>query len=71
MWSWNAALALVCGDTVIWKPSDLTPLTALATTTLVRRAALAAGAPVDVCQVVFGDASVGAALAADHRVPVL
>ena len=71
VWSWNAALALVCGDTVIWKPSDLTPLTALATTTLVRRAALAAGAPVDVCQVVFGDASVGAALAADHRVPVL
>jgi aldehyde dehydrogenase (NAD+) len=56
---------------VIWKPSDLTPLTALATTTLVRRAASAAGAPVDVCQVVFGDASVGAALAADHRVPVL
>ncbi len=71
VWSWNAALALVCGDTVIWKPSDLTPLTALATTTLVRRAASAAGAPVDVCQVVFGDASVGAALAADHRVPVL
>ena len=61
----------MCGDTVIWKPSDLTPLTALATTTLVRRGALSAGAPVDVCQVVFGDASVGAALAADHRVPVL
>lgn len=71
VWSWNAALALVSGDTVIWKPSDLTPLTALATTTLVRRAALAAGAPVDVCQVVFGGASVGAALAADHRVAVL
>jgi aldehyde dehydrogenase (NAD+) len=71
VWAWNAALAIVCGDPVIWKPSDLTPLTALATTALVRRAAVAAGAPIDICQVVFGDANIGAALAADHRVALL
>ena len=39
VWSWNAALALVCGDPVVWKPSERTPLTAIATTALLRRAA--------------------------------
>jgi aldehyde dehydrogenase (NAD+) len=38
VWSWNAALALVCGDTVIWKPSEKTPLTALATQALFEQA---------------------------------
>ena len=38
VWSWNAALALVCGNPVIWKPSEKTPLTALAVDALVRRA---------------------------------
>jgi len=71
VWSWNAALALICGDTVVWKPSDLTPLTALATTTLVRRAAVHAGLPPDVCQVVLGDSSIGAAMAADPRFPLV
>ena len=71
VWSWNAALALICGDTVIWKPSELTQLTALATTTLVRRAAVHAGLPPDVCQVVLGDSSIGSALVADTRVPLI
>ncbi len=39
VWSWNSALALVCGDPVVWKPSDKTPLTALATQALFERAA--------------------------------
>ena len=39
VWAWNAALALVCGDSVIWKPSEKTPLTALATQALFERAA--------------------------------
>ena len=39
VWSWNAALALVCGDPVIWKPSDKTPLTAVACSALFERAA--------------------------------
>ena len=45
VWSWNAALALVAGDPVLWKPSDKTPLTALACDALLRRAAADVGAP--------------------------
>ena len=45
VWSWNAALALVAGDPVLWKPSDKTPLTALACDALFQRAAAEVGAP--------------------------
>ena len=45
VWSWNAAIALVCGDTVVWKPSEMTPLTALACQALLERAAGDVGAP--------------------------
>ena len=45
VWSWNAAIALVCGDTLVWKPSELTPLTALACQALAERAATDVGAP--------------------------
>ncbi|HRD62240.1 MAG TPA: aldehyde dehydrogenase family protein, partial [Nocardioides sp.] len=45
VWSWNAALALVCGDAVVWKPSEKTLLTALACHTLLTRAAERVGAP--------------------------
>ena len=45
VWAWNAAIALVCGDTVVWKPSELTPLTALACQALIERAADDVGAP--------------------------
>ena len=71
VWSWNAALALVCGDPIIWKPSELTPLTALATDALLRRAMQAVGAPADLNQVVLGDGSVGAALVAHRGVPLV
>src|SRR5207244_10817175 len=43
VWAWNTAIALVCGDTVVWKPSETTPLTALACHTLLRRAAADVG----------------------------
>ncbi len=45
VWSWNAALALVCGDPVVWKPSEKTPLTALACDALFQQAAAEVGAP--------------------------
>ena len=51
VWSWNTALAVVCGNPVIWKPSDKTPLTALACQALIARAAADAGAPADISQV--------------------
>ncbi len=71
VWSWNAALALVCGNPVIWKPSELTPLTALATDALLRRAIDECGAPADLDQVLLGDATVGAALVAHRDVPLV
>ena len=71
VWSWNAALALVAGDPVIWKPSDKTPLTALACDALLARAAADVGAPAGLNQVVQGGADVGAALAAHEGVAIV
>ncbi len=73
VWSWNTALALVCGDAVVWKPSEKTPLTALATEALYRRAAAKFGpeAPADLVTVLIGGREIGEALVDDHRVPVL
>src|SRR5262249_4378659 len=51
VWSWNAAVALVCGDPVIWKPSEATPLTALAANALLNRAITELGAPAHLSQV--------------------
>ncbi len=62
VWSWNTALALVCGDPVIWKPSEITPLTALACQAILARAIAEAGAPADLSQVVIGGPEVGTAL---------
>jgi aldehyde dehydrogenase (NAD+) len=72
VWSWNAALALVCGDPVLWKPSEKTPLTALATQAVFERAAARFGeAPAHLAQVLIGRADVGEALAGDPRVPLI
>lgn len=71
VWAWNTALALVCGDTVVWKPSELTPLTALACHALLRRAAVEAGADPEVHQLVLGGAEHGAVLADDERVALI
>jgi aldehyde dehydrogenase (NAD+) len=71
VWSWNAALALVCGNPVVWKPSELSPLTALAADALLRRAARECGAPDDLGQVVIGNAEVGAELVTHHGVPLV
>jgi aldehyde dehydrogenase (NAD+) len=62
VWSWNCAIALVCGDPVVWKPSERAPLTALASQALLSRAAADVGAPPDVSQVVLGDRQAGEAL---------
>jgi len=70
VWSWNAALALVCGDPVIWKPSSRTPLTALACQALFRRAVERFGdAPEGLVEVIVGSA--GRALVDDPRVPLV
>jgi aldehyde dehydrogenase (NAD+) len=71
VWSWNAALAFVCGDPVVWKPSEKTLLTALACQALASEAARRAGAPAAVSALVLGGADVGEALVDDPRVALL
>lgn len=72
VWAWNTALALVCGDTVVWKPSEKTPLTALACAALLRRAAQGMDdVPETLVQVVVGGPKVGEALADDPRLPLV
>src|SRR5258705_2018012 len=72
VWSWNAALALVCGDPVIWKPSEKTPLTALAVQALFERAAVRFGdAPADLSRVLIRERDIREALAAHPQVPLV
>ena len=72
VWAWNAALALVCGDSVVWKPSEKTPLTALAVRALFARAAARFGdAPAGLVELVLGGRETGIALAEDRRVPLV
>ena len=62
VWSWNAAVAFVCGDTIVWKPSSMTPLTSMACSALVDRAASECGAPEAVQRLVIAGAREGQAL---------
>ena len=71
VWAWNTAIALVCGDTVVWKPSELTPLTALACQALIERAAAEVGAPREVTRLIQGGREVGERLVDDPRVALL
>ena len=72
-WCWNSALALVCGDPVIWKPSEKTPLTALACQGVLERALARFGdeAPAGLSQVLVGGPAVGAALVEDPKVALI
>ena len=73
VWAWNATLAIVCGDSVVWKPSEKTPLTALATQALFERARVRFGseAPEALSQVIIGGAATGQALVDDPRVALV
>jgi aldehyde dehydrogenase (NAD+) len=64
VWAWNAALALVCGNSIIWKPSEKTPLTAIAVHAIFDQVAIDFGpdAPPNLSQLVLGGADVGAQL---------
>src|SRR5688572_28736653 len=76
VWAWNFALAIACGDAVVWKPSEKTPLTALACDAIFRRAAVrfaesGAPAPAGLSEVVLGGAETGSVLADDPRIALL
>ncbi len=71
-WCWNAALALVCGDPVIWKPSEKTPLTALATQKICDRALARFGdAPDGLIQTVIGERDIGEVLTSSRNVAIV
>lgn len=71
VWAWNAALALVCGNATIWKPSPTTPLTAIAVQHLIHDVLSAAAFPGLCGLCVDGDASVGKWMSLDERLPLV
>ena len=71
VWSWNAMLAAVCGNVSIWKPSEITPLTAIACQKIVEEVLKENDLPEGIFNLVLGDASIGQAMAEDERVPLI
>jgi len=72
VWSWNAALAAVCGDATVWKPSEKTPLTAIAVTKIAERVCRETGADPAIFTLLVGDRkTVGQKLADDRRIPLV
>ena len=72
VWSWNAALALVAGNSIVWKPSEKTPLTGLACQAILDRAIARFGdAPANLSQVLIGDRAIGEALVDNHKVALV
>ena len=71
VYAWNTALALIAGDTVVWKPAEPTPLCALATDALLARAAADVSAPDGLHHVVLGGREIGQALVQDTRVALV
>lgn len=71
VWSWNAALAWVCGDVTVWKPSEKVPLTAIACQKIVQKVFHSNGVDSAVSSLVIGARDVGEWLAADTRIPLI
>ncbi len=71
VWAWNAALALVCGDVVVWKPSEKTPLCAIACQKIIATILKKNQLPEGISSLVTGDAEVGKWIAEDVRIPLV
>ena len=71
VWSWNAALALVCGDVIIWKPSEKTSLCAIACQKILTNILSENGYPDGISNLVNGNAQVGQWIANDNRIPLV
>jgi aldehyde dehydrogenase (NAD+) len=71
VWSWNALLAVVCGNVCVWKPSEKTPLSAIACQLIVQQVLEANEAPEGLFNLVIGDATLGRLMAHDGRLPLL
>jgi aldehyde dehydrogenase (NAD+) len=71
VWSWNAAIAAVCGDTIVWKPSERTPLTAIAVTRIAEGVMAGTGFEAVFSLIVGTGPGVGASMTADPRLPLI
>jgi aldehyde dehydrogenase (NAD+) len=71
VWAWNAMIAAVCGDTMVWKPSPRTPLTAIAVQHLVEEVARANDCVGVFCLCVGGADDIGERMLQDHRLPLI
>ncbi|MBF9253345.1 aldehyde dehydrogenase family protein [Pontibacter sp. 172403-2] len=71
VWSWNAMLAGVCGDVMIWKPSEKTPLAAVACQHIIREVLAENEVPEGVFNVIIGDAEIGSLMSHDNRVALV
>ena len=71
VWAWNTTIALVCGDSVVWKPSERTPLTAMACAALMDRAIAEQGAPADIHLLALAERDAGPALVDNPQVAVV
>lgn len=71
VWAWNTALALVCGNVCIWKPSEKTPLTAIACQHIIANVFKANDVAEGVCNLILGDREVGELMTTDNRVALI
>ncbi len=71
VWAWNAMLAAACGDVCIWKPSEKTPLTALACQVIMKDVLKANNLPEGIFSLIIGDAEIGKAMSEDRRIPLV
>jgi aldehyde dehydrogenase (NAD+) len=71
VWSWNTALAWVCGDVCVWKPSEKTPLCAIACQKIIAEVFAKNNVPEGVCNVVIGERELGERIANDTRIPLV
>ena len=71
VWAWNSAIAWICGDTCVWKPSEKTPLTAVACQHIISEVFKANDVPEGVCGLIVGGRDAGEWISADRRIPLV
>ncbi len=71
VWSWNAALAWVCGDVCVWKPSEKTPLCAIACQNIIQSVFKKNSVPEGVSNIIIGAREVGEWMSSDSRIPLI
>ena len=71
VWSWNAMLAMVCGDVILWKPSEKTPLCGIACQNIIAKVFKQNNVPEGVCNLVVGERDLGERIANDKRIPLV